>query len=63
MLSDVLKNMQQQMNAMAMPGKAKGGKKGNKPGEGEGMGEMQKTAKCPNETDCRQGGKTGRGSF
>ena len=39
MLSDVLKNMQQQMNAMAMPGKGKGGKKGNNP---SGMGEMQK---------------------
>jgi hypothetical protein len=39
MLSDVLKNMQQQMNAMAKPGSGKG--KGNKKGNSPGMGEMQ----------------------
>lgn len=58
MLSDVLKNMQQQMNAMAMPGKGKGGKKGNKPGEG--MGEMQKQLNAQMK-QMQQGGKSGRG--
>ena len=58
MLSDVLKNMQQQMNAMAMPGKGKGGKKGNKPGEG--MGEMQKKLNAQMK-QTQQGGKSGRG--
>ncbi|MBD2752210.1 DUF4175 family protein [Spirosoma validum] len=59
MLSDVLKNMQQQMNAMAMPGKGKGSKKGNKPGEGE-MGEMQKKLNGKMQ-QMQKGGKTGRG--
>ena len=58
MLSDVLKNMQQQMNAIAMPGKGKGGKKGNKPGEG--MGEMQKQLNAQMK-QMQQGGKSGRG--
>ena len=61
MLSDVLKNMQQQMNAMAMPGKGKGGKKGKKPGEGEeGMGEMQKKLNGQMK-QMQKGGKSGRG--
>jgi ribosomal protein L19E len=60
MLSDVLKNMQQQMNAMAMPGKGKGEKKGNKPGEGEGMGEMQKKLNAQMK-QMQKGGKSGRG--
>jgi hypothetical protein len=60
MLSDVLKNMQQQMNAMAMPGKGQGGKKGKKPGEGEGMGEMQKKLNGQMK-EMQKGGKTGRG--
>lgn len=58
MLSDVLKNMQQQMNAMAMPGKGKGGKKGNKPGEG--VGEMQKQLNAQMK-QMQKGGKSGRG--
>ncbi|AUD05666.1 DUF4175 family protein [Spirosoma pollinicola] len=57
MLSDVLKNMQQQMNAMAMPGKGKGGKKGEKPG---GMGDMQKQLNAKMQ-QMQKGGKTGRG--
>lgn len=60
MLSDVLKNMQQQMNAMAMPGKGQGGKKGKKPGEGEGMGEMQKQLNAQMK-QMQKGGKLGRG--
>lgn len=60
MLSDVLKNMQQQMNAMAMPGKGQGGKKGKKPGEGEGMGEMQKKLNAQMK-QMQKGGKSGRG--
>ena len=61
MLSDVLKNMQQQMNAMAMLGKGKGSKKGNKPGEGEeGMGEMQKKLNAQMK-QMQKGGKSGRG--
>lgn len=58
MLSDVLKNMQQQMNAMAMPGKGKGGKKGSKPGEG--VGEMQKQLNAQMK-QMQKGGKSGRG--
>ena len=57
MLSDVLKNMQQQMNAMAMPGKGKGGKKGQNP---SGMGEMQKQLNAKMQ-QLQKGGKTGRG--
>ena len=57
MLSDVLKNMQQQMNAMAMPGKGKGGKKGENP---DGMGEMQKQLNGKMQ-QLQKGGKTGRG--
>ncbi len=57
MLSDVLKNMQQQMNAMAMPGKGKGGKKGNNP---SGMGEMQKQLNARMQ-QLQKGGKSGRG--
>ena len=57
MLSDVLKNMQQQMNAMAMPGKGKGGKKGDNP---DGMGEMQKQLNGKMQ-QLQKGGKTGRG--
>jgi hypothetical protein len=57
MLSDVLKNMQQQMNAMAMPGKGKGGKKGNNP---SGMGEMQKQLNARMK-ELQKGGKSGRG--
>ena len=60
MLSDVLKNMQQEMNAMSMPGKGKGGKKGKKPGEGEGMGEMQKKLNAQMK-QMQKGGKSGRG--
>lgn len=58
MLSDVLKNMQQQMNAMAMPGKGKGSKKGNSPGSE--MGEMQKQLNGRMQ-QLQKGGKTGRG--
>ena len=57
MLSDVLKNMQQQMNAMAMPGKGKGGKKGDNP---DGMGEMQKQLNGRIK-ELQKGGKSGRG--
>lgn len=57
MLSDVLKNMQQQMNAMAMPGKGKGSKKGE---NSEGMGEMQKQLNAKMQ-QLQKGGKTGRG--
>ena len=57
MLSDVLKNMQQQMNAMAMPGKGKGGKKGQNP---SGMGEMQKQLNAKMQ-QMQKGGKSGRG--
>ncbi|WP_018618890.1 DUF4175 family protein [Spirosoma luteum] len=57
MLSDVLKNMQQQMNAMAMPGKGKGSKKGENP---EGMGEMQKQLNGKMQ-QLQKGGKSGRG--
>ncbi|GAB3987920.1 ATPase [Spirosoma daeguense] len=57
MLSDVLKNMQQQMNAMAMPGKGKGGKKGDNPG---GMGEMQKQLNGKMQ-QLQKGGQSGRG--
>ncbi|GAB3546834.1 DUF4175 family protein [Spirosoma fluminis] len=58
MLSDVLKNMQQQMNAMAMPGKGQQGKKGQK--SGEGMGEMQKQLNARMK-EMQKGGKSGRG--
>ncbi|WP_080059695.1 DUF4175 family protein [Spirosoma aerolatum] len=57
MLSDVLKNMQQQMNAMAMPGKGKGGKKGQNP---SGLGEMQQQLNGKMQ-QLQKGGKTGRG--
>lgn len=57
MLSDVLKNMQQQMNAMSMPGKGKGGKKGDNP---SGMGEMQKQLNGRMQ-QLQKGGKSGRG--
>ncbi|GAB3796174.1 ATPase [Spirosoma humi] len=57
MLSDVLKNMQQQMNAMAMPGKGKGSKKGQNP---SGMGEMQKQLNAKMQ-QMQKGGKTGKG--
>ncbi len=57
MLSDVLKNMQQQMNAMAMPGKGKGSKKGDNP---EGMGEMQKQLNGKMQ-QLQKSGKSGRG--
>ncbi len=57
MLSDVLKNMQQQMNAMAMPGKGKGGKKGDNP---KGLGEMQKELNGRMQ-QLQKGGKSGRG--
>ncbi|GAB3981334.1 ATPase [Spirosoma terrae] len=56
MLSDVLKNMQQQMNAMAMPGKGKGSKKGENSG---GMGEMQKELNGRMQ-QLQKGGKGGR---
>ncbi|WP_420146622.1 DUF4175 family protein [Spirosoma sp.] len=57
MLSDVLKNMQQQMNAMAMPGKGKGSKKGDNPNS---MGEMQKQLNAKMQ-QLQKGGKSGRG--
>ena len=57
MLSDVLKNMQQQMNAMAMPGKGKGSKKGDNP---SGAGEMQKQLNAKMQ-QLQKGGKSGRG--
>lgn len=56
MLSDVLKNMQQQMNAMAMPGKGKGSKQGQSPG----LAEMQKKLNGQMK-DLQQSGKSGRG--
>ncbi|GAA4411083.1 ATPase [Nibrella viscosa] len=58
MLSDVLKNMQAQMNSMAMPGKSKGNKKGQQPSMS--MGQMQKEL---NERmkQLQQSGKGGRG--
>ncbi|WP_338874014.1 DUF4175 family protein [Spirosoma sp. SC4-14] len=58
MLSDVLKNMQQQMNAMAMPGKGKGSKKGENPGDS--MGEMQKQLNGKMQ-QLQKSGKSGRG--
>ncbi|RIV18221.1 ATPase [Fibrisoma montanum] len=57
MLSDVLKQMQQQMNAMAMPGAGKGGSKGK---QSEGMGEMQKQLNGQMK-QLQQSGKSGRG--
>ena len=57
MLSDVLKNMQQQMNAMSMPGKGKGSKKGENK---EGMGEMQKQLNGKMQ-QLQKSGKSGRG--
>lgn len=57
MLSDVLKNMQQQMNAMAMPGKGKGSKKGENP---SGVGDMQKQLNAKMQ-QMQKGGKSGRG--
>jgi len=56
MLSDVLKQMQQQMNAMAMPGKGKSGKQGNSK---EGLGEMQEKLNGQMKGH-QQGGKSGR---
>lgn len=60
MLSDVLKNMQQQMNAMAMPGSGSGGKKGKQPKDGEGMSEMQKQLNGKMQ-QLGKSGKTGKG--
>lgn len=57
MLSDVLKNMQQQMNAMAMPGMGQSGKKGNK---SSALGEMQKQLNGQMQ-QLQKGGKAGRG--
>ncbi len=57
MLSDALKNMQQQMNAMAMPGASGKGKKGQKP-DGD-MGEMQKKLNGRMQK-LQQGGQSGR---
>jgi hypothetical protein len=57
MLSDVLKNMQQQLSAMAMPGKGQGGKKGKNP---SGMGEMQQQLNGRMQ-QLQKGGKSGRG--
>lgn len=56
MLSDVLKNMQQQMNAMAKPGQGKGNKKGKSPG----MGEMQQKLNTQMQ-QLQKSGKTGQG--
>ncbi|PRY32507.1 hypothetical protein CLV58_1217 [Spirosoma oryzae] len=56
MLSDVLKNMQQQMNAMAMPGKGKPGKKGQSPG----LGEMQEKLNAEMK-QLQKSGKSGQG--
>jgi len=57
LLSDVLKNMQQQMNAMGSPGSGKGkGKSDNPSGE---MGEMQKKLNGKMR-QMSQGGTTGR---
>jgi hypothetical protein len=60
MLSDALKNMQEQMNAMAMPGSGKGGKKGKKPEQGQGIGDMQKDLNGKMDK-LQKGGKSGRG--
>ncbi len=57
LLSDVLKNMQQQMNAMGAPGSGKGKGKSNSP-SGE-MGEMQKQLNGKMK-QMSQGGTTGR---
>lgn len=57
LLSDVLKNMQQQMNAMGAPGSGKGKGKSNSP-SGE-MGEMQKQLNGKMR-QMSQGGTTGR---
>lgn len=57
MLSDALKNMQQQMNAMAMPGASGKGKKGQK-SDGD-MGEMQKKLNGRMQK-LQQGGQSGR---
>lgn len=57
MLSDALKNMQQQMNAMAMPGQSGKGKKGQKPAGN--MGEMQKQLNGKMQK-LQQGGQSGR---
>ncbi|QJD77952.1 DUF4175 family protein [Spirosoma rhododendri] len=56
MLSDVLKNMQQQMNAMASPGKGKGSKKGKSPG----MSELQQQLNSQMQ-QLQKSGKTGQG--
>ncbi len=60
MLSDVLKNMQQQMNAMAMPGSGSGGKKGKNPKDGEGISEMQRKLNDQMK-QLQKGGQSGRG--
>lgn len=62
MLSDVFKQMQEQM-AMAMPGSGKGKKgkqKGEKPGQGKGMGEMQE--KLNGQMKQLGSGKEGQGN-
>ncbi|AQG81460.1 DUF4175 family protein [Spirosoma montaniterrae] len=60
MLSDVLKNMKQQMQAMAMPGAGASGKKGKKQGGEEGLGKMQKEMNSRMEKLAKSG-KSGRG--
>ncbi len=60
MLSDALKQMQAQMNAMAMPGSGKGGKKGKKPEQGQGLGEMQKDLNGKMDK-LSKSGKSGQG--
>lgn len=60
MLSDALKQMQAQMNAMAMPGRGKGGKKGKKPEQGQGLGEMQKDLNGKMDK-LSKSGKSGQG--
>ncbi len=60
MLSDALKQMQAQMNAMAMPGSGKGGKKGKKPEQGQGLGEMQKDVNGKMDK-LSKSGKSGQG--
>ncbi len=60
MLSESLKSMQQQMNAMAQPGNGKGGKKGKKPGDSDGLGEMQKKLNAQMK-QMQKSGKSGRG--
>lgn len=60
MLSDVLKNMQQQMNAMAMPGSGSGSKKGKQPKDGQGISEMQKQLNAQMQ-QMQKGGQSGRG--